>query len=73
MFTGIIEETGILKSIGAIPGGKKISIKASRVLEDLKIEHSIAVSGVCLTVVDVDKNSFTVEVCGRNARKNNTT
>jgi riboflavin synthase len=69
MFTGIIEETGILKSIGTIPGGKKISIKASRVLEDLQVEHSIAVSGVCLTVVDLDKNSFSVEAVGETLQK----
>ena len=69
MFTGIIEETGILKSISTIPGGKKISIKAVRVLEDLQIEHSVAVSGVCLTVVDLDKYSFSMEAVGETLQK----
>ncbi|MCD6117183.1 riboflavin synthase [bacterium] len=60
MFTGIIEEIGIVRKV--IPGtrGIKIIIEAKRIMEDCKIEDSIAVNGVCLTVTDVTKVYFTV-------------
>jgi riboflavin synthase len=69
MFTGIIEERGSIKSVRNIPGGKKITISASRILDDLQIEHSVAISGVCLTVVHLDKKSFTVEAVGETLEK----
>jgi riboflavin synthase len=69
MFTGIIEETGIIKTIKNIRGGKRIVLSANRVLEDLRIEHSIAVSGVCLTVVDCSNSSFSVEAVGETLDK----
>jgi riboflavin synthase len=64
MFTGIIEELGVLKNSSAIPGGQKITISANKVLADLEIDHSIAVDGVCLTVIRIDKNEFSVEAVG---------
>ena len=69
MFTGIIEETGNLKSMIPIPGGKRLTITAARVLEDLRVEHSVAVSGVCLTVVHLGKHTFTVEAVGETLEK----
>ncbi len=48
MFTGLIEEIGIIQKIGTISGGgKQITIQGNKVLSDLEIDHSIAVSGVC--------------------------
>ena len=47
MFTGIVEELG---SVGAVDGGR-LRIDASTVLEDAEIGASIAVNGVCVTVV----------------------
>lgn len=62
MFTGIVEEKGKIKSIQ--PGTKSIrlTIGAGVVLEGLKIGDSIAVSGVCLTVVDIFSDSFASDV-----------
>ena len=50
MFTGIIEEIGIIQKI--IKGEKSsvISIKASKILEETILGDSICVNGVCLTV-----------------------
>lgn len=58
MFTGIIEEKGTINKIESIPSGKLFTISANRVLADLSVEDSISISGVCLTVVDCDKQSF---------------
>jgi len=69
MFTGLIEEIGKVTGITSIPGGKRIKIKASKVLEDLAVDHSIAVLGVCLTVVQVDDTGFTVEAVGETLKK----
>ncbi len=69
MFTGIIEEIGLIHSLSPIPGGKKITIKAQKVLEDLKIDQSVCVNGVCLTAIAVSGNSFTVEAVGETLEK----
>lgn len=62
MFTGLIEETGDVQNI--VHGAKscKITIKAKKVLEDVKIGDSIAVNGTCLTVVDFGSSFFTADV-----------
>lgn len=62
MFTGIIEEIGSIAVIISRQNLKQIEIKAKRVLEGLKIGDSVAVSGVCLTVVKINPASFVVEV-----------
>lgn len=58
MFTGIIEETGTVKSVG----GGKINISAKTVLEGTKVGDSIAVNGVCLTVTSMSDSNFTADV-----------
>ena len=50
MFTGIIEETGIVRSVRGGASGVVLDIEASRVLEGTAVGDSIAVNGVCLTV-----------------------
>ncbi|HEY5527121.1 MAG TPA: riboflavin synthase [Candidatus Anoxymicrobiaceae bacterium] len=59
MFTGIIEERG--KVIELSPKGA-LKVGASLVLEETNPGESIAVSGVCLTVVDMTASTFTVDV-----------
>jgi len=59
MFTGIIEEMG--RVAGLSPGGA-LKVQASVVLEGTKTGDSIAVSGVCLTVVEMTGESFAVDV-----------
>lgn len=58
MFTGIIEEIGEISSITK----STITIKSKTVLEDAKLGDSIAVNGVCLTIVNLKKNEFTANV-----------
>lgn len=69
MFTGIIEELGTVKSLVISGSSGKISVAASKVLENTKIGDSIAVNGVCLTVVTMDANGFTADVMAETVRR----
>lgn len=62
MFTGLVEELGAIKSIHPGAQSLRIIIRASKVLEDVKIGDSIAVNGTCLTVTAFDGDSFTADV-----------
>lgn len=62
MFTGIIEETGTIESMKKAGHSMALTIKCSKILEDVHLGDSIAVNGICLTVTDFTKNQFTVDV-----------
>ncbi len=59
MFTGIIEEIGEIKNF---QGNTVLEVLCSKVLDDIKLGDSIAINGVCQTVVEFGKNFFKVEV-----------
>jgi riboflavin synthase len=58
MFTGIIEEVGRIESIKKIGGKTRITVAAQRIPRELKQGDSVAVSGVCLTAVDITPQTF---------------
>lgn len=58
MFTGLVEEVGRITSIKEIDGKRRITVAARNVTREIKIGDSVAVSGVCLTAVDVKPDSF---------------
>ncbi|MFW6285222.1 MAG: riboflavin synthase [Bacillota bacterium] len=62
MFTGIIEEKGVLKAIETAQKSARLTIAGNTVLKDTKIGDSIATNGVCLTVTDLKTGTFTVDV-----------
>lgn len=62
MFTGIVEEIGIVKSFFKDSNGATIKIGCKIVLEDTTVGDSIAVNGCCQTVVSMDSDSFTARV-----------
>lgn len=62
MFTGIIEEIGHVQRINQQSRSAQIQIKASKVLSDVAVGDSIAVNGVCLTVVSFDNQHFIADV-----------
>ncbi|HEX6693430.1 MAG TPA: riboflavin synthase [Longimicrobiales bacterium] len=65
MFTGIVERTGTVRDITDTARGRRISIDAGPgYLSDVGIGDSIAVDGVCQTVVALDGNVFAVEAIG---------
>lgn len=62
MFTGIIEEQGRIAAIETTADAARLTIQAARVLEGVGHGDSIAVNGVCLTVVASTADSFTADV-----------
>ncbi|GAA2880338.1 riboflavin synthase [Streptosporangium fragile] len=62
MFTGIIEELGEIAAIEPLPEAARLAIRGRTVTADAGHGDSIAVNGVCLTVVDVDGEVFTADV-----------
>lgn len=62
MFTGIIEETGRVKSLTPKTNGAEVIIACSKVLEDVKIGDSIAINGVCQTVIHSTLSEFSAEI-----------
>lgn len=62
MFTGLVEELGKVKAISRGVKSVRLTVEASKVLEDVKIGDSIAVNGTCLTVVEYNENCFTADV-----------
>jgi len=62
MFTGIVEELGSVKALRRDAGAARLTISASAVLEGTVLGDSISVNGVCLTVVDLNKNEFSADV-----------
>ena len=69
MFTGLIEEIGKLDLVENIPGGKRIKIYASKILDDVKVDDSICVNGVCLTVTKYEKDHFFADAVGETLNK----
>jgi riboflavin synthase len=62
MFTGIVEEMGVIKRLEKSGVGTTLTILASTVMEDIEVGASISVNGACLTVVSVGEREFAVEV-----------
>ena len=69
MFTGIIEEVGTVRHMTKDSISGQIAIKASKVLEGTKIGDSIAVNGICLTVVTMQPDGFTADVMAETVRR----
>ncbi|MCT4607076.1 MAG: riboflavin synthase [Marinisporobacter sp.] len=71
MFTGLVEEIGIIESILKGSKSAKILIKATKVLEKVSLGDSIATNGVCLTVTSFTNDTFSVDVMAETMRKSN--
>ncbi|MFC0005251.1 riboflavin synthase [Micromonospora siamensis] len=70
MFTGIVEELGEIVGVTATGGDSAlVAVRGPLVTSDARHGDSIAVNGVCLTVVDVDGGVFTADVMGETLRR----
>ena len=69
MFTGIIEEVGIVKSLSVISGKRYLTIHCRKINDDLKIGDSIACNGICLTVTQFTNSTITVEAMNETITK----
>ena len=62
MFTGLVEEIGVVEEMQQLDDAIRIAVRAPKVTEDATPGDSIAVDGVCLTVVDNANGTFTADV-----------
>src|SRR5438105_14952 len=69
MFTGIVEELGIVRGVQPVGGGARVEIAATEVLADAAIGSSISVNGVCLTVVEVGEGGFAADAVTETLRR----
>lgn len=60
MFTGLIEEIGVISSIQSQGKNLRITVQAKKVMDDLKIDDSVSINGVCQTIVSRAKTTFDV-------------
>lgn len=71
MFTGIIEEIGIIKEIKKSTKSSKITIEATKILENINLGDSISTNGVCLTASSINENYFEADVMAETLRRSN--
>lgn len=71
MFTGIIEELGIVKTLGKKGSGYVLSVKAKKIPSDIKIGDSVSVNGACLTVIENVAGILKFDVSDETLKKTN--
>lgn len=71
MFTGIVEELGIVRTLRLLPASGQLTVEGKKVLDGTQIGDSIAINGVCLTVIRQDEHEFTVDVMAETLTKTN--
>lgn len=69
MFTGIVEEVGTVASIKESSGTRRLTIAASHITKELKQGDSVAVSGVCLTAVEIAPNAVAFDLAEETWRR----
>ncbi len=69
MFTGLVEETGRIVGMKRKGGSVIFSIRGAKTMRGMKIDHSIAVEGVCLTAIRVTRRWFDVQAVEETLRK----
>ena len=62
MFTGIIEEIGVVTGIVQGAKSSRVTISANIIFSDLKLGDSVATNGVCLTVSEMTNSAFTADI-----------
>ena len=68
MFTGIIEELGTIAAVRDLGGGRRLSVEAT-MTPALRVDQSVAINGVCQTVVGVEGTTFDVVAVEETLRK----
>jgi riboflavin synthase len=69
MFTGLVEEIGHIAAVESSGTSRRFTIRAEKILADVKIDDSICISGVCLTIVAISGNTFQVQAVDETLRK----
>ena len=71
MFSGIIETIGAIRSLRKDAKGARIAIEAPGLLKGVRLGDSIALNGVCVTVVDFDERKFEADLSIETLRRTN--
>src|SRR5205085_9323572 len=71
MFTGIIEDLGIVDAVETRAAGARLKVRCATVMKDMTEGASIAVNGVCLTAVDLRPDSFSADLAPETLRRTN--
>ncbi|KAF0091674.1 MAG: riboflavin synthase [Fusobacteria bacterium] len=71
MFTGLIEEIGIIENIVRSSKSGSLKVGCNKVIEGVRLGDSISVNGICLTVIKFDNGSFTVDFMPETLRATN--
>jgi len=71
MFTGIIEEVGVVKKIDRKPGMARLTVEANTVIEDIKVGDSVACNGVCLTVAELNHHRISFDIMSQTLERTN--
>ena len=69
MFTGIVEELGEVVAVEPLQDASRLTVRGAVVTSDAGHGDSIAVNGVCLTVVDNEGGTFTADVMAETLRR----
>jgi riboflavin synthase len=69
MFTGIIEDMGVVKKMAKKGSDAQLEIDTTMNLDDVRMGDSIAISGACLTVIDIKERAFTADVSAETLAK----
>ncbi len=64
MFTGIVTEVGRIRGVAPLDNGVRLSVAAEKVLPGLELGDSVALDGVCQTVVELEPEGFSVVAIG---------
>ncbi len=71
MFTGLVEEEGLVEKLERRGGSMIFTFRAGKTVRRLKIDESVSVNGVCLTVIRATRSAFTVQAVEETLRKTN--
>lgn len=71
MFTGLIEDIGTISSIKRIGNGAELIIESNFICDDLKIDDSVSINGVCLTATNINQNKFQLIAVDETLKKTN--
>ncbi|HEV2990969.1 MAG TPA: riboflavin synthase [Candidatus Angelobacter sp.] len=69
MFTGLIQETGQIASVQQVSGKTRITVTAKTIPSELKLGDSVAVSGVCLTAVEIGRCRFCCDLADETLKR----
>jgi riboflavin synthase len=71
MFTGLIEEVGVISAVESSGEGSRMTVSATKVLKNMSLGDSIAVNGACMTVILFTEKTFSFEVSPESLSKTN--